>query len=362
MCVINEVAEVSGTQILVSRSRDGSRQFIAYGNKVATQVHNNAMILPVPHPETLKFHDLSKYTDLFSDCARSFEVMTLGGTRSFSANYCVDTLKVIDVGSYQVSVCQKLSDFNRINKDVFQLNPYLVPILSKYYNNNFGFIVCKLREGGGTHEYHPLAYSHKIFKHGGLMFVPARHYHGGGPEEIESDWDHEIYSINTADHNGTAAINDVSIKFKKIDFDFPQVNKFRQIKLKGHKKNTDIYLTDQTHIANHKVWGIDGCEFTFNKDKFAFQSSPEIATLPVLKAKNGDYLFCSNNTFSGPQVYMFYGGKVKLQLNNNSVTILDEPDSNQETEYNFPFSSSFNYGGKNYLTGQPKQMALSVGF
>lgn len=48
MCVINFEADVKNTKILAMADADGSRQFIAYSNDVATSIPGNAMILPVP--------------------------------------------------------------------------------------------------------------------------------------------------------------------------------------------------------------------------------------------------------------------------------------------------------------------------
>src|SRR5205085_8001751 len=171
---------------------------VVYANQVQTVAKNNAMILPVPHPEVVQLHDLSHYATIFDDCDKCFH-----HRRDMSKDLELDsfslqsneTLEVHQCGSYEVSIVPTFHDFHRLNPEYFHLSPAVGEILGKYYSaDQFGFLVCKLREGH-SQKYHPLAYSHPIDPHT-RMFVPTRHHHAL-IEETSSHYDHEIYSINT---------------------------------------------------------------------------------------------------------------------------------------------------------------------
>lgn len=242
--MINYEAEVSKTKIFVSGNKDSTRQLIVYSNNVDTTKTGNAMILPVPHPESLEFYDLSSKADFFTVIERYFRstMMSNARGRSIQTN-SLDTLKVIDVGSYQLSICQNLNDFDRINTTVFTLNPSLKNILAKYYTD-FGFLVCKLRNEDV--EYHPLAYSHNIFKPG-LKFVPTRHYHSGKDEEPKSHWDHTIYSTNSIMQHREAEkeqLPKISMTLKQYipEFEFPELERCERKTINGYSTNEDMYI------------------------------------------------------------------------------------------------------------------------
>ena len=62
MCIISkEVNAVSKTKLFASLDDTGTRQLTVYSNQVDTDTSDNAMILPVPNPNTVEFVDLSEY-------------------------------------------------------------------------------------------------------------------------------------------------------------------------------------------------------------------------------------------------------------------------------------------------------------
>jgi hypothetical protein len=240
MCILTEPAKVSATQILIAPDVERKRQFTVYKNSVMTDYQKNLMILPVPHPSTLKFTDLSNYTDLFEDLEKSFALHEFGMNNSYTPK-----LNVFDVGSYRVSVAHNVSELNDVNPDEFgPIDDFIKHVMSKYYSDNWGFIVCKLRSGSKV-KYHPFGYSHQMMNNGKL-FVPTRHQHnhqhGENSEESFSDWDHSIYSFNTRSDAGNCTVEDTKLHFKPQmiqNFDFGYVKYLNKYEINGVRPNKD---------------------------------------------------------------------------------------------------------------------------
>lgn len=192
MCIINLDELVERTNLLIAIN--GSQQLVVYKNSVANLSGDNAMVLPVPNPWSLKFYDLSKYTSLFKDlhnmCTQKMQMR--GG--------CGSTLKVQIVGDYAFSVVHSLDELKNIDKNVFSLSAGCEQMLSREYGTeqfaHFGFIVCKMvgKKQSTPKPYSAFAYSHQINNEND-MFVPTKHYHNSD-EEIIPDWDHIVYLYN----------------------------------------------------------------------------------------------------------------------------------------------------------------------
>ncbi len=290
MCIISErVKAVAKTKILIAPDVSGTRQLTVYSNAVDNISPNNAMILPVPNPKTIKFHDLSKYKNIFNDCNKSFfEQMTRGslflGHKSKSSN-----LYVFDVGSYKVSLAMGIEDLTRVDKTVFSLSDGCYKMMIQEYSDPvFGFVICKLKTG--REEYHPLGYSHEIHKN--KLFIPTKHYHAHGPIDVlsqstrfdsfdydasniddspmfgsglhnlrtkfhpmvEEDWAHEIYLYNGTNKSNPQFMNMVKsnerpyeywtgehlIRTELIDFEFPKLLHFEKHAIFGNQTNIDL--------------------------------------------------------------------------------------------------------------------------
>ena len=181
MCLIStEIETVSNTKILVAPNYNNTRQLTVYSNFISNISESNAMVLPVPLPQTLQFINLSGYKNLFEDCAKCF----YNPQKSFIDSYSVSTnslntkddkpLQVFNIGSYQVSVAMNLDQISRVDSQVFELSSGLSQTLKTfYYQEYWGFIICKLNSG--PESYHPLAYSHQIIDN--KIYIPTRHYH-----------------------------------------------------------------------------------------------------------------------------------------------------------------------------------------
>jgi hypothetical protein len=194
MCIItDEIKEVTNTEILVCLSKNQKEQLTVYSNKTINYKNNNYMILPVPTDISgqIRFIDLtgidvfSKLTKLFSS---GFEISTKLYSNSFNSS-----VEYHSVGSYDVYVCKNIQAI--INN--FSISPVIIELITKYYFNNYGFLLCKLKNGK-EFKYHPLAYIHKVNDKN--LFIPTKHLHihkqDENYEKKYEHWDHNIYVYN----------------------------------------------------------------------------------------------------------------------------------------------------------------------
>lgn len=255
MCIITETVEkVNATKIFTCFTEDESRQFLVYSNEVDTDSDTNCMVLPVPHPESVEFVNLSTYKRFFDDCEKNFKKrrahdMLIG--RAYAAaslERSVEPLPIHSVGSYLVSIVPTFYDFHRLDTREFKLSNDLATLLSTTYTSEFGFLVCKLKQG--HHAYHPFAYLHRRHS-GGLLFIPTLHYHPHGygmAKEVKADWDHVIYSVgtdlDTTNYDGYDYIPTDAIKYAKLPKDVQWILRY---KLKrwtktGYGVNKDLWI------------------------------------------------------------------------------------------------------------------------
>jgi len=193
MCIISKpVKDMSNTNIFISINKSGDRQIIVYSNLIDNNNNNNAMILPIPNPESIQFHDLSDYKDFFKDCNDCFP--TIHSAPVLGCLSQNNTLKVFNIGSYQISVAQSLDEILQIDTSIFTMDANCTELLTKEYSDKkFGFIICKIKEG--KEHYHPLAYSHSIMENKKL-FIPTKHYHGHESKIDKYGFDHSIFSLD----------------------------------------------------------------------------------------------------------------------------------------------------------------------
>lgn len=305
--ISQEIKAVASTQLFCGVNKEKTKQITIYANTINNVIKNNVMILPVPFPTSVIFHNLEKYKDFFSDCKNSFYDATSSkylSSNSYGVEYkCESMLKVYDIGSYKVSLAHSLDDLKRVDNSVFELSKGLDQMLKKYYSNPiFGFIICKLAEG--NEKYHPFAYSHNITD--GKVFIPTRHYHdntnliynnydmfsnksytnnniNNSPmfsswtsisnsnlnsnsylsnnvhnthdnSDLADDWDHDIYLYNI-DLGSNVKIKKMNtcneiwkekvyINLNKLDFALDRDCRiFNKLEINGHNPNIDIVLS-----------------------------------------------------------------------------------------------------------------------
>ena len=283
MCIIsNDVKHVSNTKILVAVNTTTNKQLIVYSNTVDNNNITNAMILPVPYPNTVEFIDLSNYKNIFNDCENCL-YKPRGKSLNLNATLSVDKkLDVFSIGSYNVSLAMNLNDLKRVDENIFTLSEGCEKVLEKHYKQSFwGFIICQLKSG--NENYHPFAYSHKLMQ---KVFIPTRHYHANSnsyfdrnifakeytaktsiaksvmfnsiqPENynknITDDWGHDIYLVNLQNTdnqlpkymNTSRSIwnNTFQIDQSKINFDFGKISNFEKLEIDGEHENLDLVLS-----------------------------------------------------------------------------------------------------------------------
>jgi hypothetical protein len=194
MCMFNaDKVEVSNTCLFVAPVNKDT-QVTVYSNSVMCESKDNhsAMVLPFLKGE-IKFVDLSEFPKFFQHLEATFKPMSKSRGRGTFALYA-DSLEVIDVGSYQVSVVQNIEDFTKLDSSVFKLKPELLEFMKTKYDEAFSFIVCKVKSTATKETYHPLAYITNRGKH---MFIPTMHFHPDDSHESHTDWDHTIYTCNS---------------------------------------------------------------------------------------------------------------------------------------------------------------------
>lgn len=267
MCIISKaVKDVSQTNILVAVDKKGKRQMIVYSNKVDNQSKNNAMILPVPNPHTLVFHNLKEYPTIFEDCQKMIR-RNIGRSSDFDSK-CKqtvinsrDTLKVFSVGSYEVSVAMSLDDLKRVDTNVFESTLGCETFLKNEYSDPiFGFIICKLNDNENK-TYHPFGYSHNI--HEDKIFIPTKHYHShnGLTSEMQKYvkriygdmttemWSHSIYLYNVKGLLNSKCepwgrwTGENRIKQDQIDFPLGKLEHFEKYYIVNYHPNIDLYST-----------------------------------------------------------------------------------------------------------------------
>ncbi len=256
MCIITDTVEsVSQTNIFTCATACNTGQFVVYSNTVETDSFMNAMILPVPNPETVQFIDLSDYAKLFKDMNGSFSKMRdpnayLSRSCAYSPRTSDSVLPVFSVGSYLASIANSVDDLWRIDRRLFRISADLANLLKDKYKSHFGFIVCRLKQG--NHSYHPFAYAHDKDPTG-LLFVPTFHYHPG-EKHVKADWDHTIYSVMT-DYD-TAYNDDLifdgwsGIELKKLPLFtwWCRNHRLQRWRKSGHYRNEDLWLQN-SHTA-----------------------------------------------------------------------------------------------------------------
>lgn len=272
MCIIsNNVNAVAKTKLLVAVNLKTNKQFVVYSNIVDNEISNNAMILPVPNPTSVKFHNLTSYPNIFDDCEKMFEKHLSKSCKHMRYNISSNMLEVFNVGSYKVSIAHSIEDIKRINTNEFSLLPGCESMLFENYSNPiYGFIICKLNIG--NQNYHPFGYSHNLPRNK-KVFIPTKHYHPHNnlnfnenmstlkyslyqDEKLKmpkEEWDHDIYLFNISSKNNNNNIlvprgvlyewnKTFNINSDLANFDFENIYRASRYRVVGKLNNEDLIL------------------------------------------------------------------------------------------------------------------------
>ncbi len=269
MCIIaREVESVGSTKIFVAPDSKREYQLTVYSNLIENETDNNAMILPVPNPNTVTFMEI--YPSFFNDCSDCFKI-DHGRSKSFDdgARSCRETLEVHRVGGYLASIAKSLDEIKQADKSVFDIPEDCIKVLNGY-PSSYGFIICKLEKD--KKEYHPFAYSHAMYYD--ILFIPTKHYHAIKQKPNEKEgiqatrirtgeikmlfpemhlsegevFDHDIYIYNGI---GIESHFDKSLKYKfkshklskitnNLSFELGPCKTFKKYQIKGFFKNIDL--------------------------------------------------------------------------------------------------------------------------
>lgn len=176
MCCFSGKVSVSGTNIFARASKDG-RQFLVYSMKFSS-ADDVAMILPIPTPkqsaeDAVKFINLEKYEDFFTDMLKGFPVPPSRGSKG-DFGPAPGGLKVVEVGKYVASFVPAIKDFARLDKQ-FRLPEGVWEKLPQY--KDFGFAVFKLKKPQmDVQKVHPMAFEFPRTDKG-VLFFPTVHIH-----------------------------------------------------------------------------------------------------------------------------------------------------------------------------------------
>ena len=129
MCMISgAIEEVSDTKIFIALNKLKNRQFTVYANLIENLLPKNGMVIPVPNPQSVTFHDLSTYVNFFGDCGKSFYTNVTRSKGIYFNSYSMDDslslnsskpLEVFNVGSYRVSFAKNVGEIKRIDESEF---------------------------------------------------------------------------------------------------------------------------------------------------------------------------------------------------------------------------------------------------
>lgn len=265
MCMISrEIESVSNTKIFVAQNSSNTSQLVIYSNYINNISSSNAMILPVPFPQTVKFINLSKYTNLFEDCDKCFYNPIKASSLYFSLNSSKTQLSkplaVFNVGSYKVSLAMNLEQISHVDPTVFELSNGLKKILQTfYYQPYWGFIICKLNSG--PENYHPLAYSHKIID--SKIYIPTRHYHQEMKFTDLNSWalgthlDPKLNPLNSKSWTEDTIDESPMFKMEQFGMSTPEVKGWKNIQTQNIFNNNFPDYNSQATKSNNQINSIE---------------------------------------------------------------------------------------------------------
>jgi hypothetical protein len=198
MCCFSQPVEIVSDTNIFARSVNG-HQFLVYRMTYAA-VGDLAMVLPLPVPpnppeDAVRFINLERYPNFFSDMNRGFNTITLLFKSSGRGlgEAAAPTLQVHEVGKFEASFVPRLDDFDRLDKR-FRIPRDVWDRLPAY--RDFGFAVFKLKgsraQSGGIlrklfgrrsapapaelHQVHPMAFEFPR-RNPELLYFPTVHIH-----------------------------------------------------------------------------------------------------------------------------------------------------------------------------------------
>ena len=132
------------------------------------EIPNTAVILPFPilkgRKNRFKIANLTRPDGVFEDMHHVFNEKIKNNTD--------DLLNIEQVDVFKPLVAPNIAALKQLSG--VSIPAETIQLLSKFYGNNYGFIVCKISKSA---RYLPFAYIHEL-KHDGKLFIPTRQHHG----------------------------------------------------------------------------------------------------------------------------------------------------------------------------------------
>lgn len=187
-CFAGSVESVSDTRIF-ARLDDGE-QVLVYAMSLETRL-DNAMVLPVPAAHHngeagLRFINLERYPDFFTDMAALFPVMH-SYDEVLEDALLASFLEVESVGAFEASFVPSIRDFVRLDPR-FRLPEGVWKKLPQY--KDYAFAVFQLKKG--RFDVHPMAFRFRTSLPG-VLFFPTVHVHDGMVHP-KARFDHTLYA------------------------------------------------------------------------------------------------------------------------------------------------------------------------
>lgn len=165
---------VRKTRIYVSPSSTyRGEQLTLYKTEVHTQFDDGWLILPVPYPQTLRFHrphypsppNHVPYLDFLDSVERAFDH---GGRRALR------TIPPSQVAPYeQIDIINSIDELRNLNLREPMLHDSVIDQLAEIYREPYwGFLLCALRRGHFVYE--PICYTHQMISEN--LFIPSLIY------------------------------------------------------------------------------------------------------------------------------------------------------------------------------------------
>ncbi len=168
-----QINQLSDSKIFCAPNQQKTHQLVILSNEVNNLSNGNAIIIPVPLPQTLKIHDLTGYTDFFSDCSSCFKNPTRLSSLSYKQIDKAENSQYYRSGSYIAYIAPNIENLYKLDGKKFILSKELKQVLETYYYQQYwGFIILSLNPG--TLNYHPFGYSHQIIQN--KIYLPTRHH------------------------------------------------------------------------------------------------------------------------------------------------------------------------------------------
>lgn len=211
---------VRKTRIYVSPSSTlPGEQVTLYKTEVNTHFEGGYLILPVPHPQTVRFRhppipvapNQSPYLDFLQRVERAFEDRD-------TYRHPPRPYNPSELASFETTeVLQSIQELREFNEHEHILHESTVNQLADIYHQPYwGFILCSLHRGSFVYE--PICYTHQMI--GDELFIPSLIYQPRAFNDVripeETDQFHDRYFMNGCEYSDTMQHRVTEVDWSRI--------------------------------------------------------------------------------------------------------------------------------------------------